>query len=133
MQKFTITNKAQVYSDDLKEIDGMFKDVGEVISGEVTTIDGQEIILLEVNGFIAAKNAEQKSVEEIIEEKSKEPINKNRKLIYGIVGAGVGYFVSKTLSLNGRLTGIMMVGGFGVGLVAAIKKEQKNKIKKITK
>lgn len=133
MKKFIVTQKAQIYSDDMEEVKGMYKEVGEVVEGELTKVDEQEIILLNTSGFIAAKNAEEKTVEDLIEAKSKAPIQKNRKLIYGIVGAGVSYFISKAMGLNGKVTGLMMIGGFGVGIIAAIKKNQNQEINKITK
>ena len=131
MQQYKIVNPAQVYTDDLEEAKGIVLEVGKIIKGEKHNIAGQDVILFPKGGFISAKNAEQKSTEELIKEKSKKPIKDNRKLILSLVGMSAGYILAKAMGTGYKGTGILMVVGFGLGIVAAIQRENKEKIKNL--
>jgi hypothetical protein len=93
---------------------------GETVTGEFVLIDEQPYVEIS-DGYVSTKGlAEKISEQEVSEEVETKVKASNKKLIFALVGAGVGFavaqYVMKTSSVKKKV--IFTVGGVALGLLA---------------
>jgi hypothetical protein len=93
---------------------------GETVTGEFVLIDEQPYVEIS-DGYVSTKGlAEKISAQEVSEEVETKVKASNKKLIFALVGAGVGFavaqYVMKTSSVKKKV--IFTVGGVALGLLA---------------